>query len=55
MIATLMILIGAKALAVNQTCQDTDLKKRVASDRSIKHVNRERFCRTYARISTPGE
>jgi len=30
MIATLMILIGAKALAANQTCQDTDLKKRVA-------------------------
>ena len=30
MIATLTILIGAKALAANQTCQDTDLKKRVA-------------------------
>ena len=30
MIATLMILIGAKALAANLTCQDTDLKKRVA-------------------------
>ena len=30
MISALMILIGAKALAATQTCQDTDLKKRVA-------------------------
>ena len=29
-VATLMILIGAKALAANQSCQDTDLKKRIA-------------------------
>ena len=30
MVSTLMILIGAKAFAANQTCHDTDLKKRVA-------------------------
>jgi len=29
MVSTLMILVGAKALAETQTCQDTDLKRQV--------------------------
>ena len=29
MISTLMILVGAKALAASQTCQDSDLKRQV--------------------------
>ena len=29
MVSTLMILVGAKALAASQTCQDTDLKRQV--------------------------
>ena len=29
MVSTLLILLGAKALAASQTCQDTDLKKQV--------------------------
>ena len=28
-VSTLLILLGAKALAASQTCQDTDLKKQV--------------------------